>query len=166
MIDKSAYMLRISQAGPVQLVVINFELILEFLTSAKDIASKATSSEDMDSFRTEIQKAKNGLEQLIHSLNFDQPMAYEFYGIYDYLYKRLSDVHYTLDPAKALEVVNEAIEITETLLNGWQETAAKMPDEAPIAGEAPKVYSGLTYGRDGQAQEYIDDGSDSRSYMA
>jgi len=165
MIDKSAYMLRISQAGPVQLVVINFELILEFLTAAKAAAVSATTSEDMDSFRANVQKAKNGLEELIQSLNFEaSPLANDFYAIYDYAYKRLSDTHYTLDNAKAAEVTDEIIEIMSELLKGWQDAAAKT-DDAPMAGEAPKVYSGLTYGRDGQANEYVDDGA-GRGYMA
>ena len=40
MIDKSAYMLRISQASPAGLVVINFELILEFLNEAIENANE------------------------------------------------------------------------------------------------------------------------------
>jgi len=165
MIDKSAYMMRISQAGPVQLVVINFEIILEYLTMARDVAAKATSSEDMDAFRTFIQKTKNGLEQLMNSLNFEADFAHEFEAIYSYAYQRLSDVHYTLDTAKALEVTDEMIEIMSALLKGWRETASKTDEESPWANEIPKVYTGLTYGRNGQAQEYVDDGND-RGFMA
>ena len=157
MIDKSAYMLRISQAGPVQLVVINFELILEFLQAAK-------SAEDSDSFITHIQKAKNGLEQLIQSLDFEVSVSGDFYDIYNYTYKLLCDIHFTQDKGKADAVVSEVIELMEMLLKGWRETASKVTDEQPL-GEAPRVYAGLTYGRDGQAEEYIDD-NEGRSFMA
>ncbi|MCL2216209.1 MAG: flagellar protein FliS [Defluviitaleaceae bacterium] len=165
MMDKSAYMMRISQAGPAQLVVINFELILEFLTAARAVASASTTSEDMDDFRNHIQKAKNGLEQLIQSLNFETPLANDFYGLYDYAYRLLSDNHYTLDTAKALAATDEVMAMMTELLKGWREAASKTLDEAPWAGEIPKVYSGLTYGRDGQANEYVDDGK-GRGFMA
>ena len=59
MIDKSAYLLRISQASPAGLVVINFELIIEFLNAAIE-----------NDFGENVQKAKDGLEQLIQSLDF------------------------------------------------------------------------------------------------
>jgi len=158
-------MLRISQAGPIQLVVINFELIVEFLTVAKDLASNAKTSEDMDEFRTAIQKAKNGIDQLIEALDLSTPLANDFYGIYDYAFKRLSDIHYTLDAEKAISCTTEILEIMEALLKGWRETASKHSDEAPWAGEVPKVYTGLTYGRDGQANEHVDDNA-SRGFMA
>jgi len=165
MIDTSAYMLRISQAGPVQLVVINFELIIDFLNAAKNAAEKATSTEDMDTFREGIQKGKNALDELIASLNFDTPLALGFYEIYRYAYKRLSDIHYTLDPQKACDAVEEVLELMDTLLKGWQDAASKAENDVPQTGDAPKVYTGLTYGRDGNANEYIDEGG-GRSFMA
>jgi len=165
MIDTSAYMLKISQAGPVQLVVINFELIIDFLTAAKNAAQSATSTDDMDVFREGIQKAKNALVELTQGLDFEQPLALGFYKIYSYANQQLSDIHYTLDNEKAVVAVDEILELMQTLLEGWRKTAEKEVNSAPVGGAAPKVYSGLTYGRDGNANEYIDEGSD-RGYMA
>ena len=165
MIDKQAYMLRISQAGPAQMVVINFEIIIDYLGSAKKIAIAATTSEHMDDFRADIQKAKNGLDELIASLNLETPLALGFYEIYKYIYKRISDVHYTLDTKKAIEALNEVLELLNTLLIGWQETAKKEPQEEPQGGNAPKVYAGLTYSKNGQANEYVEESS-GRDYMA
>ena len=159
-LDKSAYMLRISQANPAQLVVINFELILEFLAAAE--AAIGT-----DEFLTYVQKAKSGLEQLIDALDLSVSISHDFYEIYKYNYKRLSDVSFTKDNLAAQEVVSEAKELMSTLLEGWKKVAESdaANAESPVASDAPKVYTGLTYGKGGQAEEYIAEDT-GRGYMA
>ena len=158
--DKEAYILRISQANPTQLVVINFELILEFLTAAEGAIGT-------DEFLTTIQKAKNGLEQLIDALDLSVTVSHDFYEIYKYTYKRLSDISFTRDENVAKEVLAESKENMQTLLDGWRVAAESdaAASEAPVANEAPKVYTGLTYGKGGKAEEYIAEDT-SRGYMA
>jgi|GEM_PF-716438 len=159
MIDTSAYMLRISQASPVGLVVINFELVLEFLNEAVENAS------NKEIYQAAIVKAKDGLEQLIQSLDFGVPISQDFYDIYNYAYKLLSDVQFAQDIEAACVAVKEVVELMETLLVGWRDAEEKFGTEAVPAEETPKVYTGLTYGRDGNANEYIDENKD-RGYMA
>jgi len=157
MFDKSAYILRISQASPVGLVVINFELILEFLNEATE------NTNDKEIFRASIAKAKEGLEQLIQSLDFEIPLSQDFYEIYKYAYKLLSDIMFSSDIEAACLAVKEVAELMELLLAGWRDAAEKHIPEATT--DTTKVYSGLTYGRDGNANEYIDENKD-RGYMA
>jgi len=153
-------MLRISQANPTQLVVINFELILEFLTAADQAVGT-------DAFLNCIQKAKSGLEQLTDALDLSVSISHDFYEIYKYTYKLLSDVSFTREAATAKEAIAEAKELMEMLLEGWRkaEESDEAKIEAPVATEAPKVYTGLTYGKGGQAEEYIDE-DNGRGYMA
>ncbi|MCL1884566.1 MAG: flagellar protein FliS [Defluviitaleaceae bacterium] len=167
MIDKSAYTLRISQASPAGLVVINFELIIEFLNEAE-----TTASSDKEAFRTAVSKAKSGIEELIQSLDFDVPVSHDFYEIYNYSYKLLCDIHFSSDTEAACSAVKEAREHLSVLLEGWRETAEKADAEAAELGEnspksdgVPKIYTGLTYGKNGMANEYIDENKD-RGYMA
>jgi flagellin-specific chaperone FliS len=154
MIDKSAYILRISQASPTGLVVISFELILEFLNESMQ-----------GDFRENIQKAKEGIEQLIQSLDFSVPLSHDFYDIYNYCYKLLCDVHFSSDKETACNTVKEVIELMEMLLIGWRDCAEKADTAETAEGGVPKVYTGLTYGKDGLANEYIDEDKD-RGYMA
>ena len=153
-------MLRISQANPTQLVVINFELILEFLTAAEGAVGT-------DDFLTYIQKAKSGLEQLTDALDLSVSLSHDFYEIYKYTYKRLSDISFTKDEATAKEVLAESKENMDALLEGWRKASESdaAVAEAPVASEAPKVYTGLTYGKGGKAEEYIAE-DDGRGYMA
>jgi flagellin-specific chaperone FliS len=153
-------MLRISQASPAGLVVINFELILDFLAEA------AENAHEKEVFRAAIGKAKDGLEQLIQSLDFGVPVSHDFYEIYSYSYKLLSDVQFSVDIEAACGACKEVSEHMEVLLAGWRDAAEKS-DSSPVESEVetPKVYTGLTYGRDGNANEYIDENKD-RGYMA
>jgi len=167
-IDKSAYMMRITQANPIDLVVINFEIIRDYLTAALENISDVESLAFIckESFQENLQKAKAGLDTLIESLAFDIPMSFDFYEIYKYIYKQLSDVAFASNAVAAHTAVSDSLELIEILLFGWRDVAAGVAKEfPPVAAVAPKVYSGLTYGRDGQAQEYIDEDSN-RGYMA
>ncbi|MCL1878403.1 MAG: flagellar protein FliS [Defluviitaleaceae bacterium] len=166
MIDKSAYMLRISQASPVGLVVINFEIILDYLSEAVTCADSGEVGKD--AFRVAVQKAKDGLDQLIQSLDLGVSVSQEFYEIYRYSHKLLCDVHFSSDGEAACSVLKEVSELMETLLEGWKVAAEKADTEAIVSAadeNAPKVYAGLTYGKDGSANEYIDENRD-RGFMA
>lgn len=145
--DKDVYSARIAAANPAQLVVINFELILAFIDSGQ------------------FEKAKNGLEQLVRALNFEIPLAHDFYGVYKYINERLTAAQFSSDENTVNATAAEARELLQTLLTGWQDVEKQVADLPAVAGESPAVYSGLTYGRDGTADEYVDD-TDKKGYMA
>jgi len=171
-IDKSAYMVRIAQANPIDLVVINFEIIRDYLTNALNTIGDLKNGNSWESleikelYQSNLQKAKSGLDTLIESLAFDVPMSFDFYEIYKYIYKHLSDVAFASNKSAAHAAVTDSLELIEILLEGWRDVATGVAKELPpVATIAPKVYSGLTYGKDGQAQEYIEEDSN-RGYMA
>ena len=147
MINKAEYTQRIAKANPAELVVINFELLLDFLDGG------------------DIDKAKNALEQMVRSLNFEIPLAHDFYAVYKYVNERLIAAQFAREEGTAKEAVAEVRELMETLLVGWRDVEKQVADLPPVAGEGPAVYSGLTYSKDGTADEYIDDG-DKKGYMA
>ena len=156
--DKSAYILRISQANPTQLVVINFELILEFLAAA----GAAFGTEEYLAY---VNKAKNGLEQLMFSLDLSVTISHDFFEIYKYTYKLLSDISFTQNEELAKKALEEVSELMTLLLEGWKHAAETEKETPPVDGEQPKVYTGLTYGKDGKAEEYISEDT-GRGYMA
>ncbi|MCL2187140.1 MAG: flagellar protein FliS [Defluviitaleaceae bacterium] len=148
-INKEEYTARISKANPAQLVVINFELLIAFIGDGQ------------------FEKAKNALEQLVRSLNFEITLAHDFYEVYKYVNQLLNTAHFSRDEAESKKASAEAQELLETLLVGWKDAENQVAalDLPPVAGDSPTIYSGLTYGRDGQADEYIDDG-DKKGFMA
>lgn len=161
MVDREAFTLRISQATPAGLVVINYELIAAFLTDAIDIfANKVElNAEEKELFRQHVSKARDGITQLINSLDFDIGMAHDLYQIYEYIFRLLIDAFFGCKRAAA----TEALELTETLLTGWREAAKQELNAVPVS-DAPQVYAGLTYHRDGLSEHVMND--DAHEYKA
>ena len=154
MVDKEYYTKRISQAGPVGLVALNFELTLDFLQKARKMYV-----DDKAQSRQCITRARECIENLIQSLDFDVQISFDFYELYKYVYGLLCDVQQSSDEQKVATALIEAAEIIESLAKAWRELADKTNEE-PLDNEgSPKIYSGLTYDKDGKATEYIDDPS-------
>ncbi|MCL2604891.1 MAG: flagellar protein FliS [Defluviitaleaceae bacterium] len=147
MVDANEYRLRIANANPAQLVVINFEMVIVFLDDGQ------------------IEKAKDALEQLVRSLNFEISLAHDFYEIYKYINELLITAQFSKDEVIVTQSVSEVRELMGTLLDGWRNVEKQVADLPPVAGESPKIYAGLTYSRDGQVDEYVDEGNN-KGYMA
>ena len=154
MIDKEAYSLRIMKATPAQLVVINFEITIDYLNEA------LARFNDRDSFEPMAEKAKSGLSQLIQSLNFDVSLSHDLYALYQYIYKLLNDALF----GHKREPAEEALGLLNTLLEGWRDAEGKETEAVPVIGELPQVYAGLTYQRGGLS-EYVEQ-DESRGYKA
>ena len=150
--DKEYYTNRISKAGPVGLVALNFEITLDFLLKARKMYNT-----DVTESRHCIIRAKEGIENLIQSLDFEVPLSFDFYEIYKYLYGILSDAHASGDAGKAIKTLDEVIEHMESFSNVWKQLAENTAEEPIRTDGAPKIYAGLTYGKDGKAAEYIDE---------
>ena len=152
MVDKEYYTKRIAEAGPVGLVALNLELTLDFLQKARKIYDS-----DKEQSRLCITRAREGIENLIQSLDFDVQISFDFYELYKYVYGLLCDVQHSNDEKKVNKALDESAEIVESLASAWRALADKTNEEPPVDfGEGPKIYSGLTYGKDGKANEYID----------
>lgn len=152
MIDTEAYTLRIARATPAELVVINYELITAFLREALEALDSDENGVNQASFERGVQKAQDGLTQLIRGLRLDISIAQDLYRIYHYLYKRLTDAYFQRDRSP----VEEALSLINLLLDGWRE-AAKQETYAAPAQEIPEVFAGLTYQRGGLSEYIVED---------
>lgn len=146
--NKDDYILRIAQATPVQLVIITNELMVAFINDA------LVALEDCDTelFDYNINKAKDTLMQLIEGLDFENVIAQELYELYLYANERLNKAFFARDSASAQEI----LEMFQTLLEGWL-AIENTPDDRIVANapeDAPQIFAGLTYGKDGLS-EYI-----------
>ena len=143
------YTLRIAQATPVQLVIINHELLTAFIEDAL----KAFTDGDIELFYKSINKSKDALDQLICGLDMENPIAQSLYNLYRYANELLNKSLYSKDTQAAEEVKT----MFEELLEAWQ-AIENTPDERLAhdpSTAGPKVYAGLTYGKGGDLAEYI-----------
>ena len=160
MMNTEDYTLRIAQATPVQLVIINHELLLDFITTAMDAFEKG----ELELFYQNINKSKDALTMLIEGLDFDQEIAHELYNLYRYAGECLNKALFGKDIKAADEIKN----MFHELLEGWQSIEDtpddRIPENATDDVGPQQVFAGLTYGKDG-LDEYIPE-DDSRGFKA
>ena len=146
--NKEDYILRIAQATPVQLVIINHELLVAFINEAVSALEKS----ETELFAQYINKAKDSLAQLMEGLDFNNPIAQELFDLYLYAGERLNKALFGRDTEAAQEVKD----IFSDLLEGWQ-AIEDTPDDRVSSNteqDSPQVYAGLTYHKNGLS-EYI-----------
>lgn len=144
LIKKDEYVLKITNASKVQLVIINFELIIDYINEAK----KNLQSEKDFSFY--IDKARQFLRELSASLNMDYEISYTFLSLYHYVDERLAKFLFN----KSIETADEALKILIGLKEAWEQV--KEEDTSPVMKNVEQMYAGLTYSKNGKLAEYVD----------
>ncbi len=141
---KKDYVMRISNATPLGLVNITFELIFKNIDFAKENIS------NYNEYKKYVEKAKALLENLIESLDAEQEISNDLYKVYMTTRGVLTKALVSQYNVKDLDT---AIELLQPIANGFKDI--KDPDAASVMKKAPKVYAGLTYGKKG-LDEYVD----------
>lgn len=136
---KQEFTLRITRANKSQLIVILYDMVLEYLQDA--IA--AYEKNDRVKYKNDIGNAKNCIDELIQSLKPGYEISSTLQSLY-YFYKR------ELSSAAILEkkeLVLPVISMIRELRDAY-EKASEQDTSAPIMENTQTVYAGLTYGRD------------------
>ena len=156
--NKEDYILRITSATPVQLVVINHQILLDFIAGAIEASSG-------EAFEGNINKAKDALAQLMSGLNFESEIAHDLFDLYLYAGRLLNHALFSRDPEASAKDLNEVLGIFQNLLEGW-EAIADTPSQTEQGpqNDSPQVYAGLTYEKDGLSEYVVQD--DSRGFKA
>ena len=133
---KKEFSLRITQANKTELIVILYEMYLDYLGEAENAV------QDKRAFREAIRKARNCLNELMNSLNFDYETAYHLFQLYLYVSKEMTSADLCVD-AKPLK--NCRMVIGE-LLTAYREVS-RQDTSGPVMENTQTVYAGLTYGK-------------------
>lgn len=136
---KQEYTLRISNANRSQLVVIVYEMLLDYLDESKN----AVTSNDEKQFHDSIRKAINCIRELSDSINYEAKTAGSILSLNVYCIRELSaaDIHFDKDR------VDGVIKIMKRLYEASKE-ASKTDDSSPVMNNSQSVYAGLTYGKE------------------
>ena len=133
---KKEFSLRITQANKTELIVILYEMYLDYLGEAENAV------QDRKAFREAIRKARNCLNELMNSLNFDYETAYHLFQLYLYVSREMTSADLCAD-AKPLK--NCRMVIGE-LLTAYREVS-RQDTSGPVMENTQTVYAGLTYGK-------------------
>lgn len=134
----SDYTLRISQSNRSQLVVVVFDMTMEYLEEATLCYDKG----DLEAFVQITKKARACVYELMTSLDTKYKIAVELMQIYIYINKLLIQSVIKKEPQDF-----PAIKRMIRTLRGAFEEIAKQDSSAPLMGNTQQIYAGLTYGK-------------------
>ncbi len=137
--SKQEYTLRISNANRSELVVIVYEMLLDYIEESIDHLEK----QEYDPFHESIRKAVNCIRELSESINYEADTAGNLLRLNVYCIKELSaaDIHRDKDRIDAV------LKIMRKLYEASKE-AAKTDASSPVMNNSQSVYAGLTYGKE------------------
>ena len=147
---KQEFILRITGANKTQLVVILYEMILEYLQDSLE----AFENKDFSQYKWNIERAKDCIDELLNSLHPEYEIAGVLKSLY-YFYKRELT---TAAVQKKSELVVPVMDLIKELKESYEQVAAQ-DTSAPIMQNTQTVYAGLTYGKGSLNVNLSDQGS-------
>lgn len=154
--QKKEYTCRISQANRSELIVILYEMFLNYVEDA----CMADEREERSAFRESIRKARGCVNELMSSLDFSYGLSQQLFQLYAYVNKELAcaDVRNQREPLSHCRLV------MNSLLEAFREVS-RQDTSGPVMENVQAVYAGLTYGR-GELNESLANEGISRGLFA
>lgn len=152
---KQQYKLRITSANKTELVVILYEMYLQYAGEAKE----ALETENKSAFKDALSHARGCVKELMSSLNFDYKPAEELKQLYLYVNKELveADLH------KKTEPLDNTIKVMKGLWEAYKEISSQ--DTSPaVMTNSQSIYAGLTYGKS-DLVENLDQVGENRGFL-
>lgn len=138
---KQEYTRRITQANRTEIIVITYEIALDYIADAQ----KLLQSENVEGCRQELVHAAKCVEQLLYALDYKYPLSYNLLRLYNYMLECIRKASYKKDQ----KYLTEPVKMLKTL-HGSFEKAAASDTSGPMMGGADEVYEGLTYNAHGK----------------
>lgn len=148
------YTLKITNASPTGIIVILYDLAIEYMENAKDCFDKS----DHEGARVQCTNAGRVMGDLISSLDFTYEISFPLFRIYEFISKEISMSVIRNDGAS----LAECIKLMSSLKGSFEELE-KQDGSGPAMSNAQTVYAGLTYGK-GTLNESTSALSDNRGY--
>lgn len=144
---KQEFTYRVTRANPTELVVILYDMTLEYIAEAK--------AADTDYALAEaITLTRGCINELMASLNQKYPPAEELLKLYYFCIRRLA----AAERKKELEPILEVEKVIRPLRDAYAQIAPQNT-AGPVMGNSQTVYAGLTYGRNTLTENMTDNSS-------
>lgn len=99
---KQQFTFRISQANPTEMIVILYDMTLQYLTDADESAGQ----KDFVTYRENVLRARKCIEELMRSLHLEYEPAGSLRKLYQYCIRRLTQAEIRCHTELLQEVVN------------------------------------------------------------
>lgn len=153
---KQAYTLRISQANKTGLVVILYELFLEY---AKE-AHESLQAGDRLALKESLGRARGCVNELMESLHPEYEVAGNLLQLYLYVYRELLKCELRKDGVH----IENALKVMIPLKEAYA-TISKEDKSEAVMSNAQTVIAGLTYGRNDVNESMADQGASRGFYV-
>lgn len=135
---------RISQCNKTELVVITYDIIINYLNSAKQCLNE----NNMPDYHFNLKKAKQFVSDLSSNLDFKYKMSRDLLSLYLYVNRTLLSA----DIKKDVEMIDVCIRVIQELRQGFDKISGE-DKRGPAMPKSEQVYVGLTYGKSSQLNE-------------
>ena len=144
---KQQFTFRISQANPTEMIVILYDMTLQYLTDAAESAER----EDFVVYRENVLRARKCISELIHSLHLEYELAISLRKLYQYCIRRLTQAELRCHT----ELLQEVVHVITPLRDAYRQIAPQNT-EGPVMQNAQAIYAGLTYGKNTLTENMAD----------
>lgn len=153
---KQAYTLRISQANKSELVVILYEMFLDYAKEAEE----SLEAGDKLALKISLNKARGCVNELMESLHLEYEVAQNLLQLYLYVYRELLKCEMRKDSVHIENALKVMIPLKETYA-----TISAADDSEAVMSNAQTVVAGLTYGRNDVNESMADQGASRGFYV-
>ena len=143
---------RITQATASQLVVILYDMAIEYLNDACE-------SDSTEQAHNNIYMAQKVIDQLICGLDMQYEIPANLFVIYNHMKRSLISASVSLDNNE----INRITGLLKKLRASFYEVS-KQDDSEPLMKNTQAVYSGLTYSKGGISNETQTDNIENRGF--
>ncbi len=143
---KQIFTRRITQANRTQLVVVTYDIFLEYLSDALN----AYGAGDIEEFALNMQMALECIYEMRSALDFKYELAKNLFAIYNYAERELAS-----DLFKNTTDNLEAIKNMFVKLRGAYAEIGKSDTSEPLMDNIQDIYAGLTYGKTDINENFI-----------
>lgn len=144
---KQQFTLRITQANSTQLIVILYEMTLQYLADGEQAADDAGLAEA-------VHRARGCIKELLNSLHREYSPAGELSRLYLFCLRRLAVCEVRRDRT----ILEEIRKVIAPLCDAYRQIQDQ-DTSGPVMNNSQTVYAGLTYGRNQLTENMADQGT-------
>lgn len=148
------YSYRISQASKTELVVIMYDMAMEYVKEA--IAVYQT---DIEEYNSNLKQAKRVIDELTRSLNMQYEISEQLLKVYVCIMRFLVKA----GAGRDVTVLDTVLRMLKMLRKSFYEVSTQ-DDSGPVMRNAQQIYAGLTYSNMGMSTEISSDPVNNRGY--
>lgn len=153
--ELNAYAMRVSQASKTQIIVIMYEVAIQYI----DDACKAMDAGDTKEFRQDVKKAKEFINELSSSLDMQYEISLRLASLYTYF----NNVCVRADIRLESEELKRVRAMLSSLKNAFEQVSGE-DKSGPVMLNTQKVYTGLTYSKNSLNDNYANYSDINRGY--